>query len=161
MKKLLIIFLFPLSVFAQDTIITTKGVVVPCTITVVAPDYITYTDSLGTFTIPNNMVFDKKINGHPFIAAPKTVEVYKEINLAGRELIGASNTFYGGMVLMIIGGGLATAGALVQPDAPDRTIGKVLMYSGIGISGIGFCVNIAAFSNIGNAGKHLSRIKPE
>lgn len=152
--------LLPCYVFGQDTLITTKGVVVPCKVTVIAPNYITYTDSLGTFTIPIDQVFDKKINGHPFIAEPKTVEVYKEINLAGGELQRASRVFYGGAVLMILGAGLSVTGATLN-KTENPNLSKAIMYSGFALSGVGFVVNISSFSAIANAGRHLSKVKPE
>lgn len=162
MKKILILlFALPLMASAQDTLITTKGEVIACKVSVIAPTYISYSDINGSFTIPIEMVFDKKINGHPFIptAQSEQNEYNDKLKLAGKELQKAAKTWFAGFVVSIVGGILTGTGVALINKSPEAA--KGLYYTGAGISIFGGVTMVASFSNIARAGIHLDAYEPE
>lgn len=168
MKNLIIISVVLLAYMqaqGQDTLITTKGQVIPCHIYTLYPDKVVYKDTTGNFKeILNADVEEKMIHSHPIIlkgAIEKQEPFQLKINhiqLAGEELQNANSIFYGGMAGMLIGGVLTGAGVLFLRESEGA--GKGMIYAGAGICTVGLVINLSAFSKINNAGEYLRNYKP-
>ena len=174
MKKLLILFLFPCHVYGQDTLITTKGEVIPCKVTIISPETTTYQINGKLEKISNSLIFDKKINGKPFISTPQNELAVKtnftlnsidklqdkqieEIYLAGVDLKKASNRFYGGLITFLVGNTL-TNWAFITKNETARSI--LLATGGASIT-VGTVISLTSFAKIRGAGKHLIKVKSE
>ncbi len=174
MKKLLILFLFPCYVYGQDTLITTKGEVIPCKVTIVSPETTTYQINGKLEKISNSLIFDKKINGKPFISTPQNELAVKtnltlnsinklqdkqieEIYLAGVDLKKASNRFYGGLITIFVGN-IITNWAFITKNETAKTI--LFSLGGATIT-VGTCINLSSFIRVRGAGKHLIKVKSE
>ena len=86
---------------------------------------------------------------------------YGEVNMAGYEMKKASNTFYTGIVLMVVGSIIGVVG-YTTPSNKTFEIGNYsinqrngLMTTGAVIGGAGFIISISSIKHIGRAGRHL------
>lgn len=163
MKKLItLIFLLPLLATAQDTLVTIKGVVIPCEVYTLYPEYMVYKSQSGEFVnIRNSDVQEKVINSKPFIVGTilsgDSVKLAQNkvnnINLAGRELKGAARTWFAGFAVTMIGAAVAGGGAALLNKSPGTA--KGMLIGGGTVSFIGGVTMAISFSNISRAGDRL------
>lgn len=141
-----------------------KGVlVIPCQITSINPKFITYNTLDGNgFTIEVGRVYDKSVNGRPFVQYDLPKTDFSNIRFAGEELQKASDRFYTGFAVMLIGAGISSIGVALpykNNGEDNMSTKRAFIYTGAGIATIGFCINISSWSKVSRAGKNLQHYK--
>jgi len=158
MKKLftILIILATMAANAQHSVTLKNGTVYVGTINAIYTTSIMITDDKGTahsFLLSDVDHYNN--SGNATKEKPN-----QQGTSAGDELIKATNKYYTGMAITMVGLITSTAGSYAYgiSDNADANTQKAIVYAGIGVTIIGAIINISAFSNIAKAGHKLNAI---